>query len=55
MKTADFLGRAAEQGYLILNVDKHVLTPKGEKVGIEFVAEGRSGPYFLWPRDFHLV
>jgi hypothetical protein len=55
MKAADLLSRAAEHGYLALNGDKHVLTPKGEKAGVEFVAKGRFGPYFLWPQDFHPV
>jgi hypothetical protein len=55
MKTAELLSRAAEQGYLVLNGDKHVLTPKGEQAGIEFVAKGRFGPYFLWPQDFHPI
>jgi phosphatidylserine/phosphatidylglycerophosphate/cardiolipin synthase-like enzyme len=53
MKTADLLSRATEQGYLVLNGEKHLLTPKGEKAGVEFVAKGRFGPYFLWPQDFH--
>lgn len=55
MKAADLLSRATEHGYLVLNGDKHVLTPKGEAAGIEFVAKGRFGPYFLWPQDFHTV
>lgn len=55
MKTADLLGRATELGYLVLNGDKHILTAKGESAGVEFVAKGRFGPYFLWPQDFHPV
>jgi phosphatidylserine/phosphatidylglycerophosphate/cardiolipin synthase-like enzyme len=55
MKAGDLLSRATEQGYLTLSGDKHVLTPKGEKAGIEFIAKGRFGPYFLWPQDFHLI
>lgn len=55
LKTAQLLDRATEQGYLILNGDKHGLTPKGEKAGVEFVAKSRFGPYFLWPQDFHPV
>jgi len=54
-KTADFLSRATAQGYLALTNEKHVLTAKGEKAGVEFVAKGRFGPYFLWPQDFHPV
>jgi phosphatidylserine/phosphatidylglycerophosphate/cardiolipin synthase-like enzyme len=55
LKTVELLGRATEQGYLTLNIDKHALTAKGEKAGVEFVAKSRFGPYFLWPQDFHLV
>ena len=55
LKTAQFLDRAVTQGYLALDGDKHVMTPKGEKAGVEFVAKSRFGPYFLWPQDFHLV
>jgi phosphatidylserine/phosphatidylglycerophosphate/cardiolipin synthase-like enzyme len=55
LKTAELLIRATEQGYLSLNGDKHSLTPKGEKAGVEFVAKSRFGPYFLWPQDFHPV
>lgn len=52
LKTAQLLERATEQGYLVLNGDKHVLTPKGELAGVEFVAKSRFGPYFLWPQGF---
>ena len=55
LKTAQLLDRATEQGYLSLSGDKHALTPKGENAGVEFVAKGRFGPYFLWPQDFHPV
>jgi hypothetical protein len=53
LKTAQLLEQATEQGYLILNGDKHVLTPKGEQAGVEFVAKSRFGPYFLWPQGFN--
>lgn len=55
MKTAQFMDRATEQGFLALDGDKHVMTAKGEKSGVEFVAKSRFGPYFLWPQDFHPV
>ncbi|WP_332739392.1 phospholipase D family protein [Hydrogenophaga sp.] len=55
MKTAQFMDRAAEQGFLTVDGDKHLLTVKGEKAGVEFVAKSRFGPYFLWPQDFHPV
>jgi phosphatidylserine/phosphatidylglycerophosphate/cardiolipin synthase-like enzyme len=53
LKTAQFLERATAQGYLVLNGDRHALTPKGEQAGVEFVAKSRFGPYFLWPQGFH--
>ena len=52
LKTAQFLDRATEQGFLLLDGDKHTVSQKGEKVGVEFVAKSRFGPYFLWPQDF---
>ena len=55
LKTAQFVERATEQGYLAHDGDKHALTPKGEKAGVEFVAKSRFGPYFLWPQDFQLA
>lgn len=55
LKTAQLLDRATELGYLVLTGDKHSLFPKGEGVGVEFVAKGRFGPYFLWPQDFVLT
>ncbi len=55
LKTTQLLDRATELGYLVLTGDKHGLTPKGEKAGVEFVAKSRFGPYFLWPQDFHPV
>ena len=55
MKTAQFIDSATEQGFLALDGDKHVMTNKGEKAGVEFVAKSRFGPYFLWPQNFHPV
>ena len=55
LKTAQFLDRSTALGYLVVDGEKHVITPKGEKAGVEFVAKSRFGPYFLWPQDFHLV
>ena len=55
LKTAQFLDRATEQGFLLFDGDKHTLSPKGEQVGVEFVAKSRFGPYFLWPQDFYLL
>ena len=54
-KTAPFLERAAEQGYIQSEGDKYALTPKGELAGVEFVAKSRFGPYFLWPIEFSLT
>ena len=55
MKTAQFLDRATEHGYLAFDGEKHVLSPTGEKAGVEFVAKSRFGPYFLWHQEFHPV
>lgn len=55
LKTAQFIERATENGFLALDSDKHVLTAKGAAAGVEFVAKSRFGPYFLWPQDFHPV
>ena len=55
LKTAQFIDRATENGFLTLDGDKHVLTAKGAAAGVEFVAKSRFGPYFLWPQDFHPV
>ena len=54
-KLQAFLDRAADLGYLVLDGDKHAITPKGENAGVEFVAKSRFGPYFLWPQEFRLV
>ena len=53
LKTTQLLERATAQGYLNFSGDKHVLTPKGEQLGVEFVAKSRFGPYFLWPQGFN--
>ena len=55
LKTAQFLDRATELGYLAADGDKYAMTPKGENADVELVAKSRFGPYFLWPQDFHLV
>jgi len=55
LKTAQFLDRATEQGFLVFDNGQFFLSPKGEKVGVEFVAKSRFGPYFLWPQDFYLL
>jgi phosphatidylserine/phosphatidylglycerophosphate/cardiolipin synthase-like enzyme len=55
MKTSQFLDRAVDSGYLSLQGEKHQLTSKGAKAGVEFVAKSRFGAYFLWPQDFHPV
>lgn len=52
LKTAQFLERATELGFLLFDGDKHTISPKGEQAGVEFVAKSRFGPYFLWPQDF---
>ena len=55
IKTAQLLERATALGFLAMDGDKHVLTAKGEKAGVEFVAKSRFGPYFLWPQVFNLA
>jgi hypothetical protein len=40
---------------LLFDGEKHALIPKGEKVGVEFVAKSRFAAYFLWPQDFYLL
>lgn len=54
LKTPQFVDRAIELGFLEVDGDKHLLTPKGEKAGVEHVAKSRFGPYFLWPQDMDL-
>ena len=53
IKTAQFLERVTDLGYLSSIDDKHTLLPKGEQAGVEFVAKSRFGPYFLWPNTFN--
>lgn len=55
LKTGLFLEHAAQQGFLVFDNGQFILSPKGEKVGVEFVAKSRFGPYFLWPQDFYLL
>ena len=55
LKVPDLLARAVISGHVELLDGKHVLLPKGEQAGIEFIAKSRFGPYFLWPEDFILV
>lgn len=55
LKTAQFLERATDQGFLVFDNGQFFLSPKGERVGVEFVAKSRFGPYFLWPQDFYLL
>jgi len=55
LKTAQVLERASAAGYIeALGDGKYGLTEKGEKVGIEYIAKSRFGPYFLWPLDVQL-
>ena len=55
LKTAQFLARAVEVGYITQQGDRHTLAPKGEQAGVEFVAKSRFGPYFLWPQEIALA
>lgn len=49
MKTAPFLERCVELGFLELKGDKHFLTEKGKAVGGEFKMSSKFGAYFVWP------
>lgn len=51
LKTAQLLERATAAGFLSVDGDRHLLTPKGQQLGVEFIAKSRFGPYFLWPED----
>lgn len=51
LKTAQFLARAVDEGYITQMGERHALAPKGEQAGVEFVAKSRFGPYFLWPQE----
>lgn len=51
LKTAQFLARAVDEGYITQLGDRYALAPKGEQAGVEFVAKSRFGPYFLWPQE----
>lgn len=55
LKTAEFLDKATHQGYLVFDNGQYFVSPQGEKVGVEFVAKSRFGPYFLWPHNFYLL
>ena len=55
LKTGEFIDRATQQGYLVFDNGQYFMSPRGEKVGVEFVAKSRFGPYFLWPHDFYLL
>lgn len=55
LKTVEFLDKATYQGYLFFDNGQYFISPQGEKVGVEFVAKSRFGPYFLWPHDFYLL
>jgi phosphatidylserine/phosphatidylglycerophosphate/cardiolipin synthase-like enzyme len=55
LKTSELLDRAAALGYIEAQGEQHVLTPKGQQTGVEFVAKSRFGPYFLWPENLDLA
>ena len=46
-----------EMGILIQRGEdgQYFMSPRGEKVGVEFVAKSCFGPYFLWPHNFYLL
>jgi phosphatidylserine/phosphatidylglycerophosphate/cardiolipin synthase-like enzyme len=55
LKTGEVLDRAAGLGYIQAQGEQHVLTPKGQHAGVEFISKSRFGPYFLWPEDLALA
>jgi len=55
IKTNELLERAVASGFIELCDGKHILAPKGEQAGVEFIAQSRFGPYFLWPEDVQLA
>lgn len=52
MKTAEWMEKAVESQFLVIDGERHLLTPTAQQQGIEFVAKSRFGPYFLWPENF---
>jgi hypothetical protein len=55
LKTGEVLDRAIGLGYIQAQGEQHALTPKGQQIGVEFIAKSRFGPYFLWPEDLALT
>lgn len=55
LKTGELLDRAVGLGYIEVQGEHHVLMPKGQQAGMEFIAKSRFGPYFLWPDDVALA
>ena len=54
LKTADFITKMTEQGYLKLNGELQTLTEKGTQFGGEAKHSNRFGDYFVWPEDMTL-
>jgi phosphatidylserine/phosphatidylglycerophosphate/cardiolipin synthase-like enzyme len=54
LKTAEFLEKATDKGYLEKFNDSYKLTEKGHKAGGEAKSSNRFGDYFVWPIDLHL-
>ena len=54
MKTAPFLERCVELGYLEQKGDKHFLTDKGKAAGGEFRMSTKFGAYFIWPETMSI-
>ena len=55
IKTPELLIKLVEFGYLSADGDKHTLTPKGEKMGGEYISKARFGGYFLWPENIEIL
>jgi phosphatidylserine/phosphatidylglycerophosphate/cardiolipin synthase-like enzyme len=54
LKTADFITKVLELGYIEEKDGKQSLTKKGEEVEAEFKVSKRFGDYFIWPESFEL-
>lgn len=54
MKTAQFLEKLTQAGYLEEKDGKPYLTGKGKEVGGEFRLSKKFGGYFLWPESMSL-
>lgn len=55
LKTAEFLSKLADIGYLEPNGSDYTLTTKGLEIGGEAMHSKRFGDYFVWPENLSFV